>query len=53
MDGIKNGKKELVLPISQVEHGDPQVLSELPKVTWAVSEAGAEPVFLCPDQGEL
>lgn len=53
MDGIKNEKKELILPISQVEHWDPELLSELPKVTRAVSETGAEPVFLHPDQGEL
>lgn len=53
MDGIKNGKKELILPISEVEHWDLEVLSELPKVTRAVSKTGAEPVFLRPDQGEL
>lgn len=53
MDGIKSGEKELILPISQAEHWDPGMLSELPKVTWAVSKAGAEPVFLPPDQGEL
>lgn len=47
------GKKELILPISEVEHWDLQVLSELPKVTRAVSKTGAEPVFLHPDQGEL
>lgn len=47
------GKKELILPISQAEHWEPGLLSELPKVTLAVSKAGAEPVFLPPDQGEL
>lgn len=53
MDGIKSGKKELILPISQAERWDLGLLSELPKVTLAVSKAGAEPVFLPPDQGEL
>lgn len=50
MDGIKSGKKELILPISQAEHWDLGLLSELPKVTQAVSKAGAEPVFPPPDQ---
>lgn len=51
MDGIKNEKKELILPISQAERWE--VLRELPKVMRAVSETGAEPVFLRPDEGEL
>ena len=52
MDGIKNGKKELILSILQVERWDLAVLSELPEVMGAVSKTGAEPIFLCTDQGE-